>query len=178
MKITRLALSLCLVLPVLVAEAEVYRYVDKNGNQVFTDTPPQGAEKIDPGPTMTMPFPKGEAVRSKKEAEAASKRIVGGPYTITLSAPAPDSVYRRGEGEVPVAVSVDPALAEGDQLNVLLDGKRWPGGSIPLDDTLDRGSHIVEARVVNSRGEVQTSTSATFTVQQTSVQSPVRKTKP
>ena len=37
MKITRLALSLCLVLPVLVAEAEVYRYVDKNGNHVFTD---------------------------------------------------------------------------------------------------------------------------------------------
>jgi hypothetical protein len=73
---------------------------------------------------------------------------------------------------------LNPALAEGDQLNVLLDGKRWPGGSIPLDDTLDRGSHIVEARVVNSRGEVQTSTSATFTVQQTSVQSPVRKTKP
>ena len=69
MKVTRLACGLMLVVPVLMAEAEVYRYVDKNGNQVFTDSPPQGAEKVPQGPVMTMPFPKPRAKRSSEAEE-------------------------------------------------------------------------------------------------------------
>jgi hypothetical protein len=167
MKVTRLACGLMLVVPVLMAEAEVYRYVDKNGNQVFTDSPPQGAEKVPQGPVMTMPFPKPRAKRSS-EAEEVKAPVVTGAYKVTLSSPAPDSVFRRGEGEVPIAVSVEPALADGYQLQVFLDGKPWSGGSIPLDESLDRGSHVVEARVMDGKGGVVTSASASFHVQQTS----------
>lgn len=177
MKIARLACGLLLALPVLVAEAEVYRYIDKNGNQVFTDSPPQGAEKVRQGPVMTMPFPKTTVTRPL-EVEAVRKPLVAGSsYTVTLSAPAPDSVYRRGEGEVPVAVSVSPALAEGHQLHVLLDGKRWDGGGIPLNESLDRGTHVIEARVVNGSGDVVASSSVSFHVQQTSTLTPKPKTR-
>lgn len=173
----RLVFGLLLVVPVLAAEAEVYRYIDRNGNQVFTDSPPQGAEKVRQGPVMTMPFPKG-AVARPLEVEAARKPLVSGSYAVTLSTPAMDSVYRRGEGEVPVAVSVSPALTDGHQLHVLLDGKRWEGGSIPLNESLDRGTHVIEARVVNGSGDVLASSSVSFHVQQTSTLAPKSKPKP
>jgi hypothetical protein len=176
MKVARLACGLLLVLPVWVAQAEVYRYIDKNGNQVFTDSPPQGAEKVPQGPVMTMPFPKAATTR-RPEAEEVKKPVTTGAYVVTLSAPEADSVFRRGEGEVPVAVSVSPALTEGQQLQVLLDGKKWDGGGIPLDETLDRGTHIIEARVMNDKGGVLSSASVRFHVQQTIAPTPKAKPK-
>lgn len=170
MRFSRLACCLLLVVPVLSAQAEVYRYVDKHGNHVFTDSPPEGAEKVPPKPVMTMPFPK---VRSTTNGTPESKKTAIADYKITLLNPPADTVYRRGEGEVPVAVSVSPSLREGHRLEIQLDGKLFQGKSIPLDDSIDRGTHTLTAQIVDAKGNVVAAAqSVSFHVQQTSALNP------
>jgi len=176
----RVACYLLLIMPVVSAQAEVYRYIDKHGNQVFTDSPPKGAEKVLTKPVMTMPFPKGRASGVPDPATAQQKKAVVVAYTVTLSNPPADAVYHRGEGEVPVAVTVSPSLEEGHVLEVLLDGNPWEGNAIPLSESIDRGTHTLMARVVDDKGNVLASSSTvSFHVQQHSSLGPTApKPKP
>lgn len=172
MKTIRLACAVLLALPVLTAQAAVYRYVDKSGNVVFTDSPPEGAEKVQTRPVMTIPAPPKGAVQGGQAGGAPTKKLAVKEYVITLQNPAPEAVFRRGEGEVPVAISVSPSLVDGHRLEMLLDGKEWSGSSIPLDDTIDRGAHTLTAQVLDAKGNVLSATSVTFHVQQPSVLAP------
>ena len=173
MRCFRLACCLLLVVPVLSAQAEVYQYVDKHGNKVFTDSPREGAEKVQTKPVMTMPFPKA---RSLSNGTSEGKKTAVADYKVTLLSPPADTVYRRSEGEVPVTVNVSPSLREGHRLEVQLDGKPFLGKSIPLDDSIDRGAHTLTAQIVDDKGNVVVSAqSVSFHVQQTSVQSPKKK---
>ncbi len=178
MGLKHLICTVLLVAPVLSAQAEVYRYVDKQGNQVFTDKPAEGAEKVQTGPVMTVPFPKTGGASTNPSV--VQQRPVAKTYTVTLLSPPAETVYRRGDGEVPVAATVSPSLAAGDELQILLDGKPWQGSVIPLDDTLERGSHTLQARVVDEKGAVlATSAAVSFHVQQNSSQGPTApKPKP
>lgn len=170
MRCSRLACCLLLVVPVLSAQAEVYRYVDKHGNHVFTDSPPEGAEKVPPKPVMTMPFPKVSPITNGR---VEVKKPAIAEYKITLLSPPADMVYRRGEGAVPVAVSVSPSLREGHSLEVRLDGKPVKDSAIPLDESLDRGTHTLTAQIVDAKGNVVAAAqSVSFHVQQPSALSP------
>lgn len=173
MKLARLACGLLLALPVLVAEAEVYRYIDKSGNVVFTDSPPEGAEKIVPKPVMTIPATPRGATQGGKNTAGATKKAATQEYVIILQNPPAEAVYQRGEGgEVPVAISVAPSLVGGHRFQMLLDGVAWVGSSIPLDEKLDRGAHTLTAQVVDAQGNVLSTSSVTFHVQQPSVLAP------
>lgn len=181
MRVSRLACCLLLVVPVLSAEAGVYRYIDKHGNQVFTDSPPEGAEKVETKPVMTMPFPRARESVAPDSVTAQQKRAAVVAYTVTLSNPPADAVYRRGEGGgVPVAVSVSPSLEAGHQLEVLLDGNPWEGNAIPLSESMDRGTHTLLARVVDAKGNVLASSpTVSFHVQHQSSLGPTApKPKP
>lgn len=178
MSLVRLFCCLLLVAPALPVQAEVYRYIDKNGNQVFTDAPRDGAEKVQTKPVMTMPFPKAKPGGKAGATSAQQKKPSEVVYTVTMASPPPETVFRRGEGEVPVAASVSPSLAVGQQLEILLDGKPWEGAAIPLDDSLDRGTHTLQARVVDDKGSVlATSPVVNFHVQQTSALGPTAPKK-
>lgn len=55
MQITRFSLFLCLILAAP-AQAEIYKYVDENGQVTFTDVYKKGARRIDlPGAPMSLP---------------------------------------------------------------------------------------------------------------------------
>lgn len=172
MKMARLAFGLLLALPVLVAQADVYRYVDKSGNVVFTDSPKEGAEKVQTRPVMTIPAPPRSALANGDGTTAPARKAAVREYAITLQSPPADAVYRRGEGEVPVALSINPSLGSGHRMEMLLDGKVWTGTSIPLDEKMDRGAHTLTARVVDAKGEVVSASSVTFHVQQSSELAP------
>ncbi|MDP2226989.1 MAG: DUF4124 domain-containing protein [Moraxellaceae bacterium] len=172
---------LVLCLPALPAQAQIYKYVDASGNLVLTDTPREGAVPVQTSPIMTMPFPKGSSPPSSSAGDPTPARQQALAYTVLLSSPPADTSYRRGEDAVPVAVTVSPSLADGHRLEVLLDGKvisNGGGTSIALDENIDRGTHTLVARVVDSAGKVLASSAAvSFTVQQSSLLSPKPKGK-
>lgn len=56
MSITRLAFLSCLILAAPAAQADIYKYVDENGQVTFTDVYKKGAKRVDlPGPPTQLP---------------------------------------------------------------------------------------------------------------------------
>lgn len=144
-----------------------YKYFDKDGNMVITDTPYPGAEKIETKPVMTMPFPKGQG-----DAPAADKpkKAAAEGYMIVIQSPADQSTYQRHGDPIAVAVSVSPSLHGGDSLKMLIDGKEISDStkSSIEPDGLERGAHQFTARVVDADGAVLKESSATFYIHQQS----------
>lgn len=156
-------------------QAEIYKYIDSNGNLVLTDSPPKDkgdkAEKIETRPLMTVPAFSGG---KKPPTAAPAKKTANPEYVIVIQNPEPGATYQRNAGEdVPVAISVSPSILSGHNLVYLLDGKEQKGalGSLPAAD-LDRGSHRLEIRVTGAGGEVLSSAMVEFNIQQTSSLSP------
>lgn len=177
MSIVRHVSAMLLLVAVVPVQADVYRYVDEQGNHVFTDAPREGAEKIKTSPVMTIPFPRSTAAGGTPVPAARKAAEVS--YVITMKGPTPDGTYRKGEDAVPVAVTVSPSLEKGHELVLLMDGNPWQGEAVSFDDTMDRGSHTLEARVVGEQGEVLASSSVTFHVKQHSTMAPTApKPKP
>lgn len=168
MSLRRVSLALVWAM-VLVApvQAEVYKYYDSNGNLVLTDIPPKesvkGAERIQTRPVMTIPALSPQAPASQPADDVAAK-VTG--YTIVIQNPADQSTYRKSEEEdIPVAFSVDPSLADGDQLEVSLDGGAIGNGSSLGVADLDRGEHVLKVVVKDAKGKVLASATSTFFVQ-------------
>jgi hypothetical protein len=160
-----------LLLGAVSAHADVFKYYDSNGNLVLTDTLPKGkdeaskVEKVETRPVMTIPAIGGGSKVGGEGAVAAKQLKV---YVITIKSPSPDATYQRNGGElIPVSVAVNPVLAPGHRLEVLLDGKVGDSGVSTLRASeLDRGSHVLLARVVDNDNKVLSSNSIAFQVQQ------------
>jgi hypothetical protein len=81
-----------------------------------------------------------------------------------------ESTFQRNSDEdIPVGISVSPALQKGHRLEILLDGKIANGLASVQAANLERGSHQILARVVDAAGKTLTSSSVTFYIQQPSV---------
>ncbi|MCQ4346401.1 DUF4124 domain-containing protein [Pseudomonas stutzeri] len=167
-------LCACLLLALaLPASAEIYRYLDDRGNPVYTNQPPQGvgAESLRLGPTNTVAAPAKaeEQAPTPREAELRYSRL-----EIT-DVPDGDASLRANAGTFGVGVSLEPSLREGDLLQLLLDGQPVapPGRQTRFQlESLDRGSHSLQAVVLRGGEPVQRSTAVTFTVQRVHIGSP------
>ena len=156
-----------------IAQAQVYRTVDKDGNVVFTDVADDNAEEviIDIAPSYTPPVivPTLEA-----EEETEDKVIAIPKYKVSITAPAQNESFQNPE-TVSVTANLLPELnaIRADKLLFKLDGK--PVGkpqsatSITLTE-LERGSHILLVSVVDKTGKViKSSKSVLFHVHRRSV---------
>lgn len=88
---------------------------------------------------------------------APAPRTDGSPRlydSIVIRQPASNSTIFDNEGNVEVAVKVSPALRDGDEIALALDGHRTAkqGGSHFRLSGIPRGEHVVLARVVDSNG--------------------------
>ncbi|MFN3544293.1 MAG: DUF4124 domain-containing protein [Thiobacillus sp.] len=78
MPIVRLSLLLCAVLAAP-AQAQIYKYVDENGQVTFTDVYRKGAQKIElPGAPAPSPAPKPAAPRATTPSPANFPRVDAG----------------------------------------------------------------------------------------------------
>jgi hypothetical protein len=160
-----LLLPLCLTTTVL--WAEIYKWTDANGVVHFSDKPHPGAAQITLPPvqsfsTPPVPVEAAPTFQENQEAAVASNEN----YTITTKEPEDLATIRNTQGYIPVSFVVEPELKNGDQIQLLLDGK--PMGE-PQASTvfalrnIDRGTHTIEAQILNNAGEV-VSTSEEITV--------------
>ena len=138
------------------AVAEVYTYVDAQGNRVFTDQPRKNAQRVQILPSnSTSGSPPQRTVQS-----APAKPKSGTPFRydmLRVLIPEPDATVRSAQGELIVSVTSEPALQAGHSYRLLLDGK--PTGQagrspvFPLKN-VDRGTHQLAVEILDENGRI------------------------
>lgn len=171
-KISSLVLSSSLFFS-LAVNADIYKFLDENGNVVFTDHPEVGAEKIKKQELQTIsaqPVPK--PVARKKKEEPVS-------YTaFAISSPKNDDTVRENNGMLNVDLEIEPSLRtkEGHKVTILLDGKAVAKPSSATSftlDGLDRGEHTIAATITDKKGnEVAVAPAVTVHFKRFSIQQP------
>lgn len=152
--------------------ATVYRWVDENGVTHYSDQPHENAEKVTVAAPQTYSAAKGYSPATPPAAAKAPSAA----YSCAVEQPSNDATFQN-TNTVSFAAQASPALTNGDQMVLLLDGAKVPnfpssGGSLTLD-SVDRGQHTVQAVVQDSTGKpVCQSTPVSFTVLQSSVLNP------
>jgi len=145
-------LILCLL--ALPASAEVFTYIDAQGNRVYTDQPRGNAKRVpiassnrmSATPTIVAPVSKTRNATPQPPFHYDMLRVL---------VPEPDATIRSSAGELIVSVTSEPGLQEGHRYRLLLDGQPTgePGLSpvFPLSN-IDRGSHNLSAEILDADG--------------------------
>ncbi len=140
------------------ASAEVYTYIDKDGNRVFTDQPARGnAQKLQLAPPNAMPNQPGVRMPPPLYAPTTPALPPGPPayQLLRILVPEPDSTIRANDGALIVSATSDPALLPGHLYRLLLDGKPVgePGRSpvFPLYN-VERGTHQLSVEIIDTLG--------------------------
>lgn len=142
------------------AVAEIYKYVDKDGVIRYTDTPPsEDAKPVDLPPLQTYSNDGAVPYDSENEDPDSVLQLQSAGYSrLELTSPAPEQVFNQAEPQVIVSVQLEPDLEEGHRMVFLLDGEPVPAPagrtSLTLGN-LDRGTHSLQAQVMDSRDSVQ-----------------------
>ena len=156
---------------------KVYKWVDAQGNVLYTDQPRKGAQEINiPKPSTSA----AQASQTVKQQLAALAAVVepdrSKPPAVTLSSPANEETIRDNEGNVLVVFGVEPGLRVGDRVRLALDGHVVQADAIPpglLLSGLDQGTHTLEATLTDGNGKVQArSDVVTFYLKHYSINSP------
>jgi hypothetical protein len=135
--------------------AAVYKSVDAQGNVVYTDERQGNAKPLDLPPLSTIPPPKSLNLTPAKNGTDD----VGTNYEqISIVSPTQDATVRDSPGNVAVSVALKPALnkAAGHRIQYYLDGQTQGEPTTSKQTAfqeLDRGTHTVEAAVVDSSGK-------------------------
>lgn len=168
----------------IIAVAEVYRWVDEDGEIHYSDRPHEGAEKVLLPKAQTFSAPKRQSNRgsSATQADAAKKDESETVYeSIAILSPAPNEVLWGTGGVVKVSLRVLPELNSGHVLMIYLNDQMVAGLTGNERETelteVFRGEHTLRVEVRNPAGGVVASgNSVTFTVKQQSIQNPNRPT--
>lgn len=145
-------LLLCLLLLSLPAAAQVYTYIDAEGNRVFTDQPRQGnAERIELAPSNGMPSVPAAAPPPPASASAREPAY----QVLRILIPEPDASIRDSAGNLIVTASSEPALHEDHSYRLLLNGQpTGEAGRSPVFElnNIDRGTHQLAVEIIDSQG--------------------------
>lgn len=156
----------------LSAHAEVYRQVDANGNVTYTDEPGDNAERVDVKPVTTITMPKPQTVREQLEEEDDGIGDQEAYESVSFASPGDEEAFHSGSGNVEFRVTSDPALRQGHQFEITLDGQpvgQTRSGSVTVNNVF-RGTHNAGVNVINQEGKrIYTGDKITFTVHRPSV---------
>lgn len=145
-----------LLLIALPAMADVYRYVDAQGNQVFTDRPHSGAHRVQITPSNTMTTPTHKPMAKTKPVAATPTPLFHYPL-LRILVPEPDATIRNMQGELIVSINSDPGLQNGHSYRLLLDGKPFADAGrspvFPLTN-IDRGTHQLAVEILDESGRM------------------------
>lgn len=142
------------------ASAEVYRWVDGQGQIHFSDRPLPGSDRVDT---------RSGVGAGKVETAAAepSGTLLLGPYSgFEIVSPEANQTLRLESAGLPVSLLLDPPLMTGHRLELLVDGVPVPveeplGTQLSLNG-LGFGTHVAEARILDASGVVARSAPVSF----------------
>ena len=171
---TRAILALFGLILAAAATADVWRWVDENGVVHFSDTPVEGAERIDvsessrtTGARVFTPAPQFAA-----DAEPPPEVQEEFRYeSLTVASPAAEETLWNIEGTLSVSLAVTPGLQSGHQVRVYFDGEpRMVNSTSFTINEVFRGVHNIQAEVLDETGKLMIRSQPNrFYVQQTAV---------
>ena len=147
----------------------VYKHVEPDGTITYTDRPTADSKEVKvPKGTEYTP-PKLPAFTPSTRAKPTPSRFEYN--TLALTAPKDDEAIWDNTGNIMATVVLEPGLQAGHSIEFLLDGVAAAKGSATSHQFLnvDRGTHQITARVVDSQEEVIATTSATFHMRRTAI---------
>lgn len=139
-----------------VAQAEIYRSTDANGNVTYTDQPAKGAKPVDMRSINSIP-----AVETQKLDKDTIDSPLAAEKTVTYRSvrivePSDDSTIAHGPGDFTVSATSKPKLAKNHALQLYLDGKAYgdaiTSGNFTLTN-INRGTHKLKVSVVSAAGK-------------------------
>ncbi|RON29320.1 penicillin-binding protein [Pseudomonas frederiksbergensis] len=138
----------------LPAMAEVFTYIDAQGNRVFTDQPgPRNAKRVPLATSNRMSAnPSGAAPMTAAKNQA---KPLFHYDMLRVLVPDPDATIRSTAGELIVSVTSEPGLQQGHRYRLLLDGQPTaePGPSpVFALSNIDRGSHNLSVEILDEQG--------------------------
>ncbi|MEM7612552.1 MAG: DUF4124 domain-containing protein [Pseudomonadota bacterium] len=172
---------------------QIYRWVDENGVVHYSDQPREDGDEPASVETVEIDVPPGIQNPSRvvlstpaqgndpsavnQDPFAAAAEATQSDYrSAEIIAPTEQQVLWNLATRLPVRVSVDPALASSDQIQILLDGQPI-GEPISTTETVVqpvyRGEHTISANIIDSTGTIIfVGQPITFYVQQAAVGGP------
>ena len=154
------------------AQAEIYSCKDAEGNIIYTDTPGgcSNAEEVevDTLPTLIPTKPVVSTSRGNTNTTQQEEKVLYSELIIT--SPSNDTVVRDNQGNVTINFRATPGLQtrNGHKFVVTIDGAEVYSGTstIAALKNVDRGTHSIGVKVVNTDGTTQISaTPVKFTLQ-------------
>ncbi len=170
--------------------AEVYRWVDENGQVYYSDRPHEGAEQITLPQAQTFSTPAAQPVRRRVTVNTdeisgkSDQKDKADTYkSVKIVSPSSGEVVWNNGGLMTVSVSTQPALRRGHTLMLYLDDRMVEslvGNRRTVDLTeVFRGEHTLRTEIRNAAGDlVADGNPVTFTVQQTSILNPNNPNRP
>lgn len=152
---TRLFLFLLLLALPGFVQAQIYKSTDEHGNVSYGDQPPGAgaeSEKLELSPTNTAP-----AIKAKPGQKQEQPATLAAQPTVAITTPENDTVIPMGPGDFSVQAAVTPALRQGEQLQLLIDGQ--PHGDTQTDTLWSligvfRGGHDLVIKRLAADGKV------------------------
>jgi hypothetical protein len=159
----------------LPVSAEIYRWIDNEGNVIYSDQPNPKAEQIELSPTTTY----SPTVTAQPEIsiieETSEADLPVPPYELRIVSPGQNESIWVNSGNLTVSLIVEPTLdaERQDKIRLLLDGSEvgvQASTSFELTE-LSRGQHQLTAEVINQSGQTLTqATVVTFQLHRASAQ--------
>ncbi len=150
----RLLLAILLLASTSPALAQVYTYIDAQGNRVYTDKPHANATVVDVGPSNSM---SATPVLPAPARKLAKKRPISHYEMLRILIPEPDATIQDPAGNLIVTVTSDPPLMANHGYRVLMDGNVVAGPAVsPVFQlkNIDRGTHQLAAEIIDSHETV------------------------
>ena len=126
---------------------DVYKTVDENGNVTYTDKPiGPNSEKITVEEPISVPrvIPQPRTIKVSPPPGPQS-------YKVIMTYPTPELHLNPGTFDLPIQVSTEPNVHPDHKLVVLDNGEPIEG---MLIEYIIRGSHVIQAQVVDAKGKV------------------------
>lgn len=155
---------------------DVYKWTNEEGVVIYSDTYQEGAERIrvDSGRRVPAPRSSGEEGSAQPGSDDEAEAITY--ESLEIIQPADDTTIRSNEGMVAVGLSLSPALGQGHEVKIIVNGTELEGGMKGTQFTLNnltRGTHSLQTRVVDAEGNALiTSNLISFHLRQASIIKP------
>lgn len=155
------------------AQAAIYKSTDARGNVVYTDTPSKEAKAIELPPLSIVPSLTPEQIAQATTGAQVTPQPANIRYQLSFVQPVAEQTVRKPDA-IAINVNVQPVLANGDNLSILLDGVVVANGNATsvATEKMDRGAHGISARITNAAGRVVSEAATTVYVQQNTLNSP------
>ena len=135
-------------------EKNIYKKTDDKGVVEFTDVPDNNTKPIRVPPMNTYKQKKLPSIKSKP----LPAEVKEGYTELSITSPLHDKIMRENSGKIVVKLEITPSLKTEHKIIVSIDGDsktaiKGTSSSVTFDN-ISRGTHTVQASIIDSQDKV------------------------